>query len=135
MAGRRLLATVIDSSSDLRLEAISRDDAIHKTMFHQKLAGLETFGQFHTNGGFDGAGASEANQCLGFSKDQVPQGGETGSHTPHGRVGEYGNEQAATFVIAGQGWGYSPVNKSSLAKFPAGWLAKQQTLRASVVFV
>ena len=93
-----MLFAVVDGSGQFTLQIASLDDAIEESVFEQELARLEPLGQFDADGRFDGSWAGEADQRLGFGKDQVAQRGETGRDAAHGRIGQDGDEQTARLI-------------------------------------
>src|SRR5215510_11444780 len=96
----RSLAAVIDGPGNLAFKAGAGDDAVDEAVRQQELAGLEAFGQFQADCGFDGAWAGEAYEGFGLGKNEIAQRGEAGSDAAHRGIGEDGDEQAPGFVIA-----------------------------------
>src|SRR5438034_4587095 len=89
-----LLPAIVDGPGDFAFEAGAGDDAVDEAVGEEELAGLDAFGKLQADGGFDGAGAGEADEGFGLGKDQVAERGEAGRDAAHRGIGEDGDEQA-----------------------------------------
>ena len=70
---RGLFSTIIDGSSNFRLQITALHDAVNISMLEQELARLKPFRKFHSHRRLNCSWTGKSNQRFGLRKDQVTQ--------------------------------------------------------------